>query len=180
MRSVALLLLFAVSGMAFAQESGREKHWSLGTGFEGRLQEDINPQLPDTQVLPHVFAQYRIWPFGVSVEADWSERDSNSGALSIETRTLNLGLWGRYEFREPLKWSPFAGAGFGMGFDRVTSRFLEESDVRQGRRGFFGMGGGLTHSPLKHLLLEAEVRAALIQDRKDIALSGIFRLGFVL
>jgi len=168
------LLLF-VSPAAFAQ--GRI---SAGTGIEGRVSEDVNPELREGKFLPQFFAQYRMKPYAVSIEGGTEERDTSSGAFKVESRSYNFGAWGRYEFLEPLRWSPFAGAGVGAYFDEVTSKFGDAVDERDGQRRFFGFNGGISHSLWNHLLLEAEMRAVLIQDRKDIAFSGLLKIGFIL
>lgn len=158
----------------------RTGRFSAGAGFEGRAREEVNPDSTDGHLLPHFFAQYRYNSMGVSLEGGYESRETKSGALSIESRSYQLGAWGRYEFREPLHWSPFAGMGAGYYFDQVTSRYFNESDERSGRRGFWGLGGGISHAAMEHLLLEAELRAALIQDRKDVSYSALFRIGYVL
>lgn len=169
----AMLLLAGPFGLA----QGRI---SAGAGMEGRVQEDVNPELRESKVLPQFFVQYRFLPLAVSIEGGSEERTTSSGALQIKTNSSSVGLWGRYEFLEPLRWSPFAGAGMGAYFDEVTSRFGSAVDVREGQRNFFGLNGGISHSLWRHLLLEGEMRAVLIQDRKDVAFSGIIRIGFVL
>ncbi len=195
MRKLILLPLIIVGGTLLAQESPtpsltvpqspeapavRKHRFSGGTGIEGRVQQEVNPQITEAKALPHFFAQYRYDSFGLALEGNNQERSSSSGALKVKSRTINLGLWGRYEFLKPLRWSPFLALGVGSYFDTVTSRYADEMDERSGRRDFFGLGGGVSTALWDHLLLEAEMRAALIQDRKDIAYSGILRIGFVL
>lgn len=175
MRTMILVVVIFLGPFAFA--SGRI---SAGTGIEGRMREEVNPDSKEGQLLPHFFAQYRLFPFGLSIEGAMEEHDTHSGALKIESRSYQTGLWGRYEFAEPLHWSPFAGLGAGAFFDEVTSKYKSEVDQRSGRRGFFGLSGGISHSAWRHLLFEAEMRAIVVQDRKDVAYSGILRVGFLL
>lgn len=157
-----------------------EQHWSAGSGLVGRLQEDVNPQMSDTQLLPQFFVQFHKGALAVSLEGDWQEQESRSGAFSITSRTFGIGLWGRYELVRDNGLVPFLGAGVGSYFDTVTSRYQDEEDQRQGKRRFLGVGGGLGYRAWKYLLVEGEIKAALIQDRKDATYSGILRLGVIL
>jgi hypothetical protein len=179
---VALLSLpvFATEMEMVEIEAPRTNRFSAGAGVEGRAREEINPEVKEGRALPVFFAQYRLGEFGAVVEGGYDHKETAAGGLSIETQTYQLGFWGRYEFAEPLRWSPFAGVGAGYFFDEVTSSFESESDTRDGRRGFMGVGGGVSHAAFKHLLLEAEMRAAFVQDRKDASYSAILRVGFVL
>jgi hypothetical protein len=43
-----------------------------------------------------------------------------------------------------------------------------------------GVNNGLGYRAWKYVLVEGEIKAALIQDRKDAAYSGILRLGVIL
>ncbi len=157
-----------------------ESHWSAGSGIVGRLNEDVNPKMSDTSVLPQFYFQFAKGQLAASLEGDWQEKETSTGAFSVTSRTFSLGLWGRYQVEKSNGLVPFVGGGAGSYFDIITSRYQEEEDRRNGRRGFFGVGGGAGFKRWKYLLLEAEIKAALIQDRKDIAYSGIFRLGFYL
>lgn len=197
MRKLMWLPLILLSGSLVAQElttapavsttqteiptpPARRHRFSAGSGIEGRVQQEVNSDITEAKALPHFFTQYRYDSFGLALEGGTQERSSRSGALRVKARTVNLGLWGRYEFLQPLHWSPFLAVGVGSYFDTITSRYESEMDERSGRRDFFGLGGGISTAFWDHMLMEAEMRAALIQDRKDIAYSGILRIGFVL
>lgn len=181
MRALILILaaLLSVSAHALNLLEG-ESHWSAGSGIVGRFNEDVNPKMSETAVLPQFYFQFIKGQLGASLEGDWQERETSTGAFSVTSRTFSLGLWGRYQIEKSSGLAPFIGAGAGSYFDRITSRYQEEEDERNGRRSFFGIGGGAGFKRWKYLLLEAEIKAALIQDRKDIAYSGILRLGFFL
>jgi len=153
--------------------------WSLGAGSETRLQQEINSQAVESKSMPQFFIQYRLGPWGFGIELGREELDTASGGLSVSTKTWSSGFWARREFLQPLEFSPFVGAGAGLYFDEVTSRFGAAEDVRSGQRMFAGLGGGLSHALWEHLLVEAEARVLAIQDRKEVAFSGIIRIGYV-
>lgn len=184
MRSIIVALFcMSVPAMATTMEMVEvsKNTYGGGVGVEGRLRDDVNPEVKDTQVLPQFFAQFRNREhLGLSLEGSYEGKDSESGALQISTRTYQLGVWGRYGFREPLRWTPFASVGAGYFLDQVTSSYGEESDTRAGRRGFVGLGGGISHALWEHLLLEGELKTAAVQDRKDPSFSAILRVGAIL
>lgn len=186
MQALVLILISIYAALAASFSYGQEEsssrlRWSAGAGLEGRIRQDINPDLPDTKVLPPLFMQIHGKRLSAQLEfTAFEEKKSTLGALEIESETYTLGGWGRYAFKEPFHWSPFAAAGGGVFFDRVESSYLEESTEVSGRRYFMGLGGGVTHELIPHLEIEGEIRAALIEDRKDVSFSGIIRLGVLL
>ncbi len=155
--------------------------WSGGTGVEVRGEQEINPQYMEARVFPQFFLQMRYFPYTVSIEGSYERRDSSSGQLSVSSQSSRIGIWGRYEFRNPLQWSPFLGLGIGQSFDRVDMNYGDglAAKAYAGQRQFAGLSAGLSHALWDHVLQELETKAVLIEDRRDIAWSLIYRLGFV-
>ncbi|MGE4133374.1 MAG: hypothetical protein AB7F86_17150 [Bdellovibrionales bacterium] len=154
--------------------------WSLGHGFESRVQSGINSEQTENTNLPTFFGQYRREAWSVTLESGLQpERRTQSGGLSITSNTWSLGAWARYEFMQPLRHSPFLSLGYGRYFDNVQSKFGSAVDERSGQRYFYGLGGGMSHAFWNHFLVEAELRALVIQNQQDFALAGSLRAGFV-
>lgn len=155
--------------------------WSFGTGLEVRGRQEVNPQYMEAHLLPRFFAQVRFFPYTVAIEAGLEQRETNSGPLSIVSKSTEIGLWGRYEFLRPFTWSPFVGAGMGASFDTVHLNYQDGAAAKSysGNRKFFGVSAGINHVLWKHILQELETKAVLIEDRRDIAWSAIYRLGFI-
>lgn len=174
MRPVLALMLLLMAPNLWAAPTV----WSTGLGMESRMQREVNPDYVDMRNSGTLYAKARFWPMAALLEAAREDRDSHSGDLRIKASSMMLGVWGRYEFRDPDKWSPFAGLGAGQYFDQVQTSFGEQVDTRKARRGFMGVGLGLTKTYWQHLLLELEARAAAIQRRDQIQFSGLFRVGF--
>lgn len=181
MRALVIATLLFFSAAVFAEESEVSRlRWSVGTGVEARAQQEVNPEYYEVQTLPQLFAQFRLHPWTATVETGYEQRETNAGALLITSRSFNLGVWGRYEFREPLRWSPFLAGGVGAYFDTVGSQFATSHDERHGQRKYIGVGGGMAHAFWTHFLTEAEIRTALVEDRADVAWSFIVRVGYIL
>lgn len=182
MRILVLMAAVLAANVSYAQgDSSPRLRWAAGAGIEGRIRQDINPDLPRTKVVPPLYMQIHRKRLSAQLEFTAFEKErSNLGALEIESETYTFGAWGRYAFREPLTWSPFAAAGGGVFFDRVESTYMDSSTEVTGRRYFMGVGGGISHELIPHFEIEGEIRAALIEDRKDVTMSGILRLGVVL
>ncbi len=174
---VAVILV----GTAEAAETPTSLRWSGGLGMEVRGQQEINPQYMEARVLPHFFAHVRRFPFAVAIEGGYEQRETNSGQLSIATKTIGLGVWGRYEFRDTMRWAPFASVGVGSYLDTISLNYGdgEAATARKGRRDFAGLGGGIGHVVWNHFLHELETRAVLIEDRRDVAWTFIYRMGYV-
>jgi hypothetical protein len=172
----ALLLICAAGATAWAEPV----HYGLGLGLESRMQEQVNPTFYEARFVGNYSGQIRFWPMTVLIEAAYSQHESTSGAFSVTSETTTLGSWFRYEFNQPYAWSPFVTAGLGVNLDEVRSTYFDNQDVREGLRKFVGLGGGLTKTLMSHLMVEAEGRAEFIEDRKDVAYSGILRLGVLL
>ncbi len=161
-------------------ESVRRWHFSFGTGLEVRGQQEINPQYMEAKVLPQFFVQVRYFPYTLSLEGSYERRDTSTGPLSVSSQSSQMGLWGRYEFIPAAKLSPYAGAGVGLSFDTVDLNYGDAATkTYRGRREFFGLSAGVRYEFWNHLMQELETKAVLIEDRRDIALSLIYRLGFV-
>lgn len=174
-------LIFAVLFCSKVTLAAPVERWSVGTGMELRGQQEVNPQYMEARTLPHFFAQFRKFPFTISLEGGYEERRTSTGLFSVATKSIGLSLWGRYEFREPLRWSPYASVGVGSYFDSVDFNYGDgaAATARKGRRDLFGIGGGISHAFFIHFLQELEARAVLIEDRRDIAWTVIYRLGYV-
>lgn len=170
-RALTILTLALLSSFASAAQ------YALGGGMESRLQKEVNPDYVEAKHVGGVFGKISFWPMAVVVEAAQQERESQVGGLKIKSSTNNFGLWGRYEFRDPGTWSPFAGIGAGLYMDKVVTSFEGNDDTRSGNRGFMGLGGGLTKTFWKYLLVELEARVATVQDRNDPFLSALLRAG---
>ena len=151
---------------------------SAGLGIEARMQREMNPDYVEGKTLGQVFAQV-LWPkWGVHAEFGQEKRVSNSGAMTITSKSYNTGVWGRYTFRNDHLWQPFLGAGLGAYFDNVSSRFGGTVDERSGTRPYIGANVGVSAVFWKYLLVEAEGRASGVRDRKEPMLSALLRIGF--
>lgn len=176
LKYLSSLLLVIAASAAWAEPV----HYSLGLGFESRMQEQVNPTFYEARFVGNYSGQIRFWPMTVLIEAAHAQHDSTNGAFSVVNETTTLGGWLRYEFNQPYAWSPFVATGLGVNLDEVRSTYFDDQDVRRGSRMFVGFGGGLTKTFMRYLMVEAEGRAEIIEDRKDVAYSGILRLGVLL
>jgi hypothetical protein len=174
MRRLLIVLVFSLLSINAAAATV----WSAGLGMESRLQREVNPDYADMHNIGTLYAKARFWPLAVLLEAEQQERDSHSGDLRIRSDSTQLGLWGRYEFRDPEVWSPFVGLGIGTSFDRVRTSFGDDQDTRRAQRHFMGTAAGLTKTFWKHMLTELEARATLMERRDQYFLSGLIRIGF--
>ena len=173
LRTLTVALVLNLVGGSIASAAT----WSMGGLMESRMQKEVNPDYAELKNTGGIFAKVGFWPMAVLLESAREERDSGSGGLKVSSESTSLGVWGRYEFRDPGTWSPFAGIGAGMHFDKVTTTFAGQRDVRSGQRNFMGVGGGITKSFWSHVLVELEARAVTVQQRNDPMLSALFRAG---
>ncbi len=150
---------------------------SMGAGFEARMQRELNPDYVEMKSLGQLFVQARFEKWAVHAEVGDERRVSNAGGLKITARSINTGVWGRYQFVNIYRWVPFVGAGLGAYFDQVSSKFGAADDDRSGIRPYLGTGIGVSGGFWKYLLLEAEGRLAVVRDRKDPMASAILRAG---
>lgn len=171
LQRVILLIVFSMLSTAAARPQ-----WGLGLGYEGRLQKEVNPDYMEVKSVYHGFVQARFHPWIAHLDLGYESGKDSSGGLTIASRSYSPSLWGRYEFLET-RWRPFVGTGVGAYFDRVTSTLGSASDERNGRRLFWGLGGGLSATFWDHFLVETEARLAFIEDRRDPLLSLLLRLG---
>jgi hypothetical protein len=168
-------ILFSWSVVASSSVSAK---WSLGLGLEGRLSHEVNPGYTDVEALGQFFQQIRFSSWATVLEVGLpQDRSSTDGGFHIRSQSLQTSIWGRYFLLDTDSWMPFFSLGAGMIFDTVKSSYADQSDVRRGSRALIGAGAGVNRVLWRHFLLEAEGRAALVRDRKDPALSVIFRAG---
>ncbi len=174
-RTLTLVLFTLISAPAFAAPST----YSMGLGMESRLVKEVNPDYTNAQFAGQLYGTVRFWPWDLSVEVTPEEkRSAASGSLSITSQTTTLSFWGRYEFlAADRRLMPFASLGLGMYFDRVTTKFNGESDTRGSRRGFAGVGLGLTATLWKRLQLEAEARGSSVEEREEMLFSLLLHAG---
>lgn len=171
-RFLILLGLVVSTAPAFAVT------WGAGLAMENRIQREVNPDYADMKSFGQLYAEVRFWPWALLIEGGSEAANSDSGTLHIQSATYSLGLWGRYEFYAPSRWSPFLSAGLGSYFDSVKTTFAGDIDNRTGTRGYFGLGAGIRKVLWSHLSLEAELRGQFVEDRKDPYASGLLRLGW--
>lgn len=173
-----LMLVLTVLGLfsTFTAHAAKPTY-AMGVGIESRLEHEVNPAYSTAQNLGQLYGKIRLWPWALLVELNHQSETTGSGSLNIRSETTGLGLWGRYEFLNPEKWSPFATVGGGAYFDEVTTNFEASTDVRAGRRGFGGVGGGLTVTFWQRFLVEAEGRGMMIQERVDPLFTFLLRAG---
>lgn len=171
MRTLVLFLLsFGWTAMA-APKLG------LGVGLETRLDRQVNPGYDDFRHQAQLFQQFQWFPYVLSLEFAYDQKQSSSGAFAVKTTTYAGGAWGRYVFYDPDRWSPYLAAGVGTNVDYVDTSLAKESDRRRGTRLFSGLGLGVSRVVWKSLLLEAETRATMIDGRRDPALGLLIRAG---
>ncbi|MGE0526518.1 MAG: hypothetical protein AB7G93_05070 [Bdellovibrionales bacterium] len=173
----ALMLSWALPSSAATEAVSRRVRWGGGMGIEGRLSKEVNPDYVETGALPRLYGQAFLWPWGASLELGQQKQVSEAGGLAILARTTELSLWGRYAFTESERWMPYATVGAGVYFDQVTSTLGAAYDERDGERGLFGLGGGLSKRFLKYMNVDVEARAVMAEDRRNPVFSGILRLG---
>lgn len=171
MRATLILVLSLSSGSAFAAR------WSVGTALEARAQREINSDYTQLRNSGQLFAQARFLPWVAHVELGREDQRTRAGAVGVDSRSLSLAGWGRFEFENERRWKPFLGSGIGAYFDQVSTRFGAEKDIRQGRRLFAGIAVGLTAIYWENLLVELEGRTALVEDREEPNFSALVRLG---
>lgn len=170
---VAALLMFAC-----AQVSARPT-FGGGLGFELRIQREVNPDYAEAKGTPQLFAQMSFVNWGAHLESSLEKQSTSSGGLSVSSRSYNLGAWARYKFLAEKRWRPFASAGLGSFFDKVTSDFGAASNDSSGTRPYAGLGGGLAVVFWNHLVLESEARVTMVRERKEPMFSALLRVGFL-
>lgn len=173
-RAIAFVFLFSCS-LAHARPD-----WAAGTGIEARMQREVNPDYAETRVLPQLFVQMRFVNWGAHLEAGTEKSSSESGALRIDSRSHNAGIWGRYSFLEQKRWRPFLGLGTGCYFDSVKSEFGAATNESTGIRPYLGTSGGISAVFWNHMLIEAELRGNLVRERKEPLFAALLRIGFQL
>lgn len=150
---------------------------SFGAGLETRMQREVNPSYSEMKSLGQLFLQFDFGRWVLHSEVGEEEQDSQVGMLSVSSRTLNGGLWGRFQFRDEGLWIPYLGSGVGTYYDRVISEFGSARDERSGYRLYWGAGAGLSAVFAKLIFTEAELRGSLVRDRKDPLISAMLRVG---
>ena len=170
-------LLLPLFMLMFCSQTFARPLWSIGTSVEARAQREVNPDFYEATAVGQLFAQASIGKWAGLLEVGQDSRDSRTGGMSIDSDTTVVGGWGRYSFAPERKWRPIAGLGLGAYFDKVTSTFGSSSVERNGQRLFWGAGVGLSRILWKHMLVEAEGRGSLIEDRKDPLFSVLLRVG---
>ncbi len=178
-RSIAFVLILSCSQVWAEPQNSAEPQFGGGLGYEVRIQREVNPDFAETKSVPQLFAQMLFTHWGAHVEAGTETQSSNSGGLSVDARSVNVGAWGRYKFLEEKRWRPFASAGVGSYFDRVTSQFGTASNVSRGKRPYVGFGGGISAVFWERMLFETELRGSLVRERKEPTLSALLRIGFL-
>lgn len=151
--------------------------WSLGTGLEARVQRQVNPDYSEFATLGQLFVQMQRGNWGAQLEVSQEEHNTSSGGFHIDTTSTNAGAWGRYTILPERAWHPFFAGGLGSYFDKVTSSYGSSSVEKNGRRAYWGLGVGIARTFWQHLLLEAEGRGTMVEDRKDPMFSGLIRVG---
>lgn len=170
-RLIFLASLFSVNAFAEVPKI------SLGTGYEARMQREVNPDYVEMKSLGQLFGQVRFEKWALHLEIGDEERTTNYGAMKVYSRSINAGAWGRWLFQNERQWQPFVGGGAGAYFDRVTSRYGASVDDRDGLRPYMGVDTGISSVFWRHLLVEAEARISLVRDRKEPMLSALLRAG---
>ncbi len=172
---VVAVLIFNVSSV-FAASS--KPDFAMGMAMESRLEQNVNPDYAATRFNEQLYGKLRFWPWAVLLEGGLEGRESSSGSYRVKTQTGTVAAWARYEFIPVTRgWSPFVSIGVGAYFDRVNTQIDTYDDTRSSRRGLMGLGGGLTASLWRYLLLEAEGRISGVQERKDPLYSALLRIG---
>lgn len=174
-----MLKYVTLIALVFSQSVAFGRSFGVGLGFETRAQQDVNPAMYEAQMIGLGSLQFKAWPWTMALESGYESSESNSGALSIQSRSISLMGWGRREFRPARSWSPFIAAGAGVFFDRVISTYLGSRDQRQGNRAALGVGAGLTRLFSNGVFVEAEGRSHAVEDRMDLSFSAIVRVGFL-
>jgi len=175
MRALIFLSLILSGANCFAEASKLDM--AMGFGMESRMQRDVNPEYNTQQNSGQLYAKLRFWPWALEIETGRSELDSGQGSLRIRSESTLLGLWGRYEFKDPGTFAPFASLGVGSYFDVVDTTFESSHDRRTGLRKFMGAGGGVSTVFWTHLQVELEGRVMTLEETKDPIFSGLIRIG---
>ena len=170
-------LLLPMLMLTFCSQTFARPLWSIGTSMEARAQREVNPDFYEASAVGQLFAQASFGKWAGLLEVGQESRDSSTGGMSIDSDTVMAGAWARYSLAPERKWRPIAGLGLGAYFDKVTSTYGSSSVERSGQRMFGGAGVGLSRVLWKHMLVEAEGRGSLIEDRKDPLFSVLLRVG---
>lgn len=171
----ACYLTFAlIAHSASAEYQG----FAAGLSLEARMQKEVNPDYIEGKTLGHVFGQVRFEKWRLHGELGQEKHTTNTGGLTISSKTVVAGAWGHYIFVNANRWQPFVSAGLGAHFDTVSSRFGNATDERSGKRLFGGTGLGIYAVYFKYLMVEAEGRIVGVQDRKEPMASALLRMGF--
>lgn len=173
LRFVILLALISIGTSLHA----KTVRFTTGMGLETRVDREINPGFSEVRPVGQVFQQIHFHPWTLALEFGYQKKDSSAGALRIQAVTGLASAWGRYAFSDSETWAPFVGGGLGASFDRVTSSYGAASDRRRGIRYLGGVGGGITNVYWDYLMLEAEARVSLEEDRKDPMFALVVRAG---
>lgn len=152
--------------------------WTLGLGFEARLQRQVNPDFVESKGLPQAFARMSWTNWEVQVELAAENQESSAGALKITSHSQQISAWARYAFLEQKRWRPFADLGLGSYFDQVKSEFGSSSNEATGTRPLIGTGGGIFAVFWDHWLVEAQARLSVVRERKEPLMAALFRTGF--
>ncbi|MBX3022591.1 MAG: hypothetical protein KF799_13040 [Bdellovibrionales bacterium] len=150
---------------------------ATGLGLEGRVDREINPGFMEMRPVGVLFQQISFNRWSANLEFGYQKKDSGAGSLRVQSVSGSVAAWARYNLIQSEKWSPFASTGAGASFDRVTSSYSQESDVRRGTRWMGGLGAGIATVYWNYLLLEGEARASVVEDRPDPQFAFIFRAG---
>jgi opacity protein-like surface antigen len=170
-------LIFVVAFFASHAFALTQKDFAMGVGMETRAQRDVNPDETAPKYSGVLYAKLRFKPWDALFETARDERDSSSGSLRIHSESTLLGAWTRYEIRAEESWTPFASAGLGSYFDKVSTSFQTSSADKSGTRGFLGLGGGVSAVFWSHVLVEGEGRILSLEQSKDPVLTGMIRVG---
>ena len=170
---LSLLLLLSL----FCAQTFARPIWSVGTSLEARPQREVNPDFYEATAMGQLFAQASFGKWAGLLEVGRETKDSSTGGMSIDSDTTVAGAWARYSLAPERPWRPIASLGLGAYFDKVTSTYGSSSTERSGKRLFWGAGVGVSRVLWKHLLVEAEGRGSLIEDRKDPLFSVLIRVG---
>jgi opacity protein-like surface antigen len=169
---ILFALCFASSAFALTQ-----KDFAMGVGMETRAQRDVNPDETAPKYSGMLFAKLRFKPWDALLETARDERDSSSGSLRVHSESTLLSAWVRYEIRPEESWTPFATAGLGSYFDKVSTSFESSQASKSGMRSFVGLGAGVSATYWDHLVIEGEGRILSLEESKDPVLTGMIRVG---
>ena len=171
-----LLIALLVSLSPFASAAAPVQ-LRMGLGLENRFAPEVNPDFLEMSQAPVLFQEVRFHPWTILAEFSMEKKTTASGGFEVRHRAIGTTLWGRYALGTDDRALPYLTAGAGLYRDHVGQFFNGAVEERSGSRWQTGAGIGWERVLWRFLVVEAEGRATLVQNRRNPQLSVLVRAG---